>query len=180
MHLAYSKWLFSDLLYKNKASNIKDSARERYPFLLTKHEQMIYLSTRIKALGRAPTVRIANFALRWCKENIGVNNRKKYLPTWSIRKSYEPDLCGEYDDTDNEVLIYYDNIDDVRELIATCIHEWTHQKQPITTKYFKYPGSYSRNPYERQARYNEKKYTRPLWEAIKHKVNKTNNGVRNK
>lgn len=134
---------------------------------------MIYLSTRLKALGRAPTVRIANFALRWCKEHIGVNNRKKYLPTWSIRKSLEPDLCGEYDDTDNEVLIYYDNIDDVRELIATCIHEWTHQKQPITTKYFKYPGSYSRNPYERQARYNEKKYTRPLWDAIKHKVNKT-------
>lgn len=139
---------------------------------------MIYLSTPLKQLGRAPTVRIANMALRWCKRELGVNNRKKYQPIWTVRKADWPDLCGEYDDEANEVLIYYDSIDTVRELLATCIHEWTHQLQPIRTKYFKYPGSYSRNPYERQARYNEKKYTPVLWADIKHKINK--NGVRNK
>ena len=116
---------------------------------------MIYLSTPLKQLGREPTIRIANMALRWCKRELGVNRRKKYEPVWYVRKADWPDLCGEYDDEANEVLIYYDSIDTVRELLATCIHEWTHQLQPIRTKYFKYPGSYSRNPYERQARYNK-------------------------
>lgn len=139
---------------------------------------MIYLSTPLKQLGREPTIRIANMALRWCKRELGVNNRKKYEPIWYVRKADWPDLCGEYDDEANEVLIYYDSIDTVRELLATCIHEWTHQLQPIRTKYFKYPGTYSRNPYERQARYNEKKYTPVLWADIKHKINK--NGIRNK
>jgi hypothetical protein len=99
-----------------------------------------------------------------------VNNRKKYVPSWNITKGYDPDLVGEYDHEMNEVLIYYGGIDNVKELIQTCIHEWTHQLQPITTKYFKYPGSYSRNPYERQAKYNETKYYKQCWESIKQKL----------
>lgn len=138
---------------------------------------MIYLKTPIEKVGRHDAVRIANMVLRWCRANMGVNNRKKFAPIWSVRKGYDTD-CGEYDAEDNEVLVYWDNCVDVRELIGTCIHEWTHQLQPIRTKYFKYPGSYSRNPYERQARYNEKKYTPVLWSDIKHKINK--NGIRNK
>ena len=134
---------------------------------------MIELNTPIEQLGRAPTVRIANMAMRWCKRKFGVNNRKKYAPIWSIQKAPVPDLCGEYDDGENEILIYWDGCDDVKELIATCIHEWTHQLQPITTKYYKYPGSYSRNPYERQARYREKKYTPIFWSEYKDKINKT-------
>jgi hypothetical protein len=136
---------------------------------------MIYLSTPISRLGREPTVRIANMALRWCRTNLGVNNRKKYAPIWYVHKGCGDNICGEYDDSDNEVHIYWDQCEDIRELIQTCIHEWTHQLQPITTKYYKYPGSYSRNPYERQARYNEKKYTPILWDEIKYKVNGRSN-----
>jgi hypothetical protein len=133
---------------------------------------MITLKTRIDELGRAPTIRIAEIALRWCRRTIGVNNRKKYSPTWFIRKGYDDTTCGEYDADDNEVLIYWNNIETIEELLHTCIHEWTHQTQPITTKYFKYPGSYSRNPYERQARYAEKKHTPACWEHINKIVNK--------
>lgn len=139
---------------------------------------MIFLKTPIPKLGRAPAVRIANMTLNWCKKNLGVNKRKKYEPVWSIRKG-EENICGEYDHEENEVLVYWDQCDDVRELISTCIHEWTHQLQPIRTKYFKYPGSYSRNPYERQAKRNETKYTPIVWKEIKQKINK-NNGLRNR
>lgn len=132
----------------------------------------IYLSSRITHLGRAPAVRIASMALRWCRRNIGVNTRKHVDPVWYIQKGQPgDDVCGEYDCYDNEVFIYWDRCWDVRDLISTCIHEWTHQTQPIRTKYFKYPGSYSRNPYERQARYNEMKYTPIVWQQIKPKVN---------
>jgi hypothetical protein len=138
---------------------------------------MIYLSTPIKKVGRVEAVRIANFVLRWCRRELGVNKRKKYYPLWYIVKG-EEGLCGEYDHDENEVYVYWDQCDDVRELISTCIHEWTHQLQPIRTKYFKYPGTYSRNPYERAARRNEEKYTPIVWKLIKPKINK--NGLRNK
>lgn len=131
---------------------------------------MIRLNTKLKNLERGPTIRIATLALRWCRDTLGVNNRKKYKPAWTINKGYDADIVGEYDDEQNEVFIYYGGIDDVKELIQTCIHEWTHQLQPITTKYYKYPGSYSRNPYERQARYNELKHYKPCWDHIKTKI----------
>ena len=134
---------------------------------------MIELNTQIKSLGRVQSVRIANFALRWCKNKLGVNRRKRWDPIWYIRTAWDgDDTCGEYDATDNEVYIFWNNNEDVQELIETCIHEWTHQNQPILTKYHKYPGSYSRNPYERQARYAEKKHLPQCWNDIKNKINK--------
>jgi hypothetical protein len=133
---------------------------------------MIYLKTPITKLGREPSVKIANMTLRWCRRHMGVNNRKKFQPIWNVVKGYDTD-CGEYDATDNEVFVYWNNCEDVRELIGTCIHEWTHQLQPILTKYDKYPGTYSRNPYEREARRNEDKYIPEVWKKIKHKINKT-------
>ena len=132
----------------------------------------IYLKTKIDELGRAPTVRIANMVFRWCRRNLGVNGRKKYAPVWYIRKGWSAGEMGEYDAYDNELFIYYDNIPDVRELIRTIVHEWTHQNQPILTKYHKYPGSYSRNPYVRAARYAEMKWTPVIWNELKHKINK--------
>lgn len=131
------------------------------------------LNTKTKTIGRLEAVRVANFALRWCKTNLGVNRRKKYEVKWYIRRGCgDEDTCGEYDATDNEVIIHWDNCVDVKEIIETCVHEWTHQNQPILTKYDKYPGSYSRNPYERQAKYAERKWTPVCWEAIKNKINK--------
>lgn len=131
----------------------------------------IYLKTKIDELGRAPTVRIANMVFRWCRRNLGVNGRKKWAPVWYIRKGWSDGEMGEYDAQDNELFIYYDNIPDVRELIRTIVHEWTHQLQPILTKYHKYPGTYSRNPYERAARYAELKWTPVIWQELKHKIN---------
>ena len=127
---------------------------------------MIYLNTKVQGLGRAPSIKIANMALRWCRRELGINKRKKFDPIWSVVNGYDTD-CGAYDADDNEVWIYWDQCGTVRELIATCIHEWTHQLQPIRTKYYKYPGSYSRNPYEREARRNEEKYTKQCWTHIK-------------
>ena len=132
----------------------------------------IYLKTKIDELGRAPTVRIANMVFRWCRRNLGENGRKKWAPVWYIRKGWSAGEMGEYDAYDNELFIYYDNIPDVRELIRTIVHEWTHQNQPILTKYHKYPGTYSRNPYERAARYAELKWTPVIWNELKHKINK--------
>jgi len=141
---------------------------------------MVRLETKTKALGRAKTVSIANMALRWCRSNMGVNQRKKYQPVWSIRKGYDDGLCGEYDAEDNEVHVYWGNIDTVRELIETCVHEWQHQLQPILTKYDKHRGTYKSNPYEKAARKAERELTPVCWAHINKRLNKQTNEQSNR
>lgn len=134
----------------------------------------IYLNSRTSKIGRNETVRIAEMALRWCRRHLGINKRKQYKPIWSIRKSSEwtKHTNGEYDPVDNEILVYWDNCDTIGELIRTCIHEWTHQLQPILTRYGKYTD-YRTNPYEVEALQFETRYTPVCWQDIKEKVNKS-------
>jgi hypothetical protein len=112
-------------------------------------------------------------ATTWCKRNMGVNNRKHWLPAVYFTDWHDdPKICGEYDDTSNEIFIFWKNCIDVRELLTTLIHEWQHQLQPLRTQYFKYKGTYYQNPFEKEARWAEKEYLTPLWDALKPKVNK--------
>lgn len=111
-------------------------------------------------------------AMRWCRKYLGINKRRHYQPTWSIRRSEFNDYTnGEYDAEDNAIFIYWDQCETVHDLIDTAIHEWTHQLQPVLTHYNKYKD-YMTNPYEVEARNNERIYGPICWAAIKHKVNK--------
>lgn len=133
----------------------------------------IYLNTPISGLGRREIGRIASMTMTWCKNNMGINNRKAYKPIWSLSALYDDgSIVGDYDHIENEILIYYKNIDDVRELIATCIHEWQHQLQPCRSKYNKFKGSYNKHPMEIEAFEAEKLYLSTCWSTIRTKVNK--------
>jgi hypothetical protein len=133
----------------------------------------IYLNSPIEKLGRKEAVRIGNMVFTWCKKNMGVNNRKQYELTHYFTDWHDDkNVCGEYDDSSNEVFIYYKNLKDVREMIATIIHEWKHTLQPLRTQYQKYKGPYKGNPFEIEARRAEKLFLKPCWESIKNKVNK--------
>lgn len=128
------------------------------------------LNDKIHKLGRKEAVRIANMAIRWCRRELGINKRKRLAPVWYVHCGAGGDN-GEYDASDNEIYIYWNNCETVEDIVATCIHEWTHQLQPILTRYGKYPD-YHTNPYEIEAKQNEKKYTAKCWEYIKLKTNK--------
>jgi hypothetical protein len=132
----------------------------------------IYLKTTGEELGRAGMLRIASMAITWCKNHLGVNGRKALYPIWGLSAERMENIVGDYDDVENQITIYYHNVDDVRELIATIIHEWTHQLQPCRTKYNKWKGSYQKNPLEVEAYEAEALYTSPCWKAIKSKVNR--------
>jgi hypothetical protein len=111
--------------------------------------------------------------MNWCRKEFGINKRKTYEVTWKCVKNWETDdECGQYLPEENEIEIYWNNMLTVREIIETCIHEWTHYHQPILTKYHKWQGSYSKNPFEVEARKNEKIYTPICWKEIKKKVNR--------
>ena len=129
---------------------------------------------RSKIPTRKEVLRIGRQAERWCRDNMGLNSRKKFDPTITYYKSLPEDGCmGEYRYWDNEIIVYYNNTPTIKDLIQTIIHEWQHQLQPMT----KYEGmderhGYHNNPMEIEAMEAEKDYYKILWMAIKQKLNK--------
>ena len=132
---------------------------------------MIQLNTKVSSLGINQIYSITNMALRWCRREMGVYRRRKYDPIWTVKRGVDGD-CGEFDCDENIVFIYWNNCETVKELISTCIHEWTHQLQPIASRYWEYEGDYYNHPMEKEARDNEKNLTPLLWEYINPKINK--------
>lgn len=133
---------------------------------------MMTLKTPVRKIGPKEARRITEMVLRWCRKEFGDNRRKAYLLKWYIQRNENPKECGEYVADENEIYIYWNNLDNIEEIIRTCIHEWTHYKQPILTRYFKFKGPYSKNPFEIKATRAEEKYTPICWNALKKKINK--------
>lgn len=123
-------------------------------------------------MSRDEVTRLINITLRWCKRHFGINRRKTWELTWRVIKSDDPRDCGQYLPEENQIEIYWNNMTSMKEIVATCIHEWTHYKQPILTKYHKWNGSYSKNPFEIEARKKEREFTPLCWNEIKDKVNR--------
>ena len=129
---------------------------------------------RSKIESRALALRVGRMAERWCRSNMGTNRRKKYDVAVTFYKSYEGDLdMGEYRYWDNEIIIYYNNCGNIKNLIRTVIHEWQHQLQPMG-KYEKVLDEigYEDHPFEKEAEAAEEKYYKQLWMDIKPKLNR--------
>lgn len=129
---------------------------------------------RSKIESRALALRVGRMAERWCRSNMGTNRRKKYDVAVTFYKSYEGDLdMGEYRYWDNEIIIYYNNCGNIKNLIRTIIHEWQHQLQPMG-KYEKVLDEigYEDHPFEKEAEAAEEKHYKQLWMDIKPKLNR--------
>ena len=123
-------------------------------------------------LDRKGVVRIGKMAETWCRKHMGLNNRKALELLVSYKQGYIPSIVGEYDPQDHEIIVYWDNVDNVKELLQTMIHEWTHSLQPLSSKWKEYKAQvYTRNKFEKEAFDNEILYIE-MWAAIKSKINK--------
>lgn len=112
-------------------------------------------------------------AIRWCRDYMGVNNRRKSLPKISVRINFRKDeterfIKGIYYSYENRIIVYDLNCKTIEDVVSTVIHEYTHYLQSMK-KYWEYfqTHDYSRHPYERQARRNEIKYTKECIKTIK-------------
>ena len=121
---------------------------------------MMTLRTPVRNMDPKKVRSIIEMTLRWCRRRFGDNRRKAYELKWYIQRNPNPKECGEYVADDNEIYVYWNNLENIEEILRTCIHEWTHYKQPILTRYFKFKGPYSQNPFERQAFRAEQKIGR--------------------
>ena len=115
----------------------------------------------------------ASKAIRWCKENMGINNRRKSQPKMSVRIYFRKDeterfIMGSYYSVENRIVVYDVNCKTLEDVVSTIIHEYSHYLQSMK-KYWEYFNtySYSTHPYERQAKRNELKYTDECMKYIK-------------
>jgi Zn-dependent peptidase ImmA (M78 family) len=109
--------------------------------------------------------RYAILALKWCRVNFGVCTRKRRKLKFEIsdrkREEKKSTVFGVYCFYKNKITIYEPNCNSLYEIVATIIHEYTHYLQS-RTQYAKYEKThfYSTNPLEKEAKRNEKKYTK--------------------
>lgn len=121
--------------------------------------------------------RYATLTLKWCKDNFGINPKKRKklklklrTRTRNIRKKFI--VYGRYCFWRNELTIYLPNCNTDLQIISTVIHEYTHYLQS-RTKYKKYEKThyYSTHPLERSAFRNEEKYAKMCLKDIKKLIN---------
>ena len=135
---------------------------------------MMKLTTKITNLTKKQQRTVVKETVLWCQGFFGVNNRRKEAFTFKVtpqpKRHFKKHgkIHGQFDEIENVLVVYPENNPDVRELIKTTIHEYTHYLQPIRSKYHDYNEwfSYDDNPLEVQARLNEKLY-RNCWKSIK-------------
>jgi len=134
---------------------------------------MIY-ALNSKLRSRGDVLRIGRQVEKWCRNNMGINGRKKWDVAVTYYKSMDGDLdMGEYRYWDNEIIIYYNNCGSVGNLIRTILHEWQHQLQPMS-KYERIHNEvgYDEHPFEKEAEAVEQKYYKQVWMDIKPTINK--------
>jgi uncharacterized protein YjaZ len=114
----------------------------------------------------------AILALKWCKKNFGVSTRKRRKLEFEIseRKRKMGDLVvfGVYCFYKNKITLYAPNCETLHDVVSTIIHEYSHYLQS-RTKYEKYEKTYNyeKNPLEKEAVRNEKKYTKECFRYIR-------------
>lgn len=108
--------------------------------------------------------RYALLAIKWCRENFGINERKrtklKFEFTQRRRTIKKVPVYGNYCFYRNKITLHEPTCQNIKDVVSTIIHEYTHYLQS-RNKYREYDKKYyySTNPYEREARRNEEKYT---------------------
>ena len=118
--------------------------------------------------------KIVRETIKWCRDFFGENHRRKNEFTYYVGpqpkrllKKYGK-YYGCYDCMENKLSVFPENNKNIKELIQTTIHEYTHYTQPIRSKYYKLDEQYGyiRNPFEVVARKNEELY-KLCWKQIK-------------
>ena len=87
------------------------------------------------------------------------------------KMSGEDNACAEYNWSKNEIYIYTDNMNSEEDIIKALIHECVHsnQNKELFDAYYLIGLDYSTNPFEIEAEYEEKNWT-------KYKLNTTKVG----
>jgi hypothetical protein len=117
--------------------------------------------------------RYALLTTKWCRENMGVNRRRKEQLKVSVRINFRGEederyIKGVFYPDENRIIVYSKNCLTIEEIVSTVIHEYTHYLQSDVKYIELYKRYYYKNhPFEREARKNEDLYTSICMKEIK-------------
>ena len=128
-----------------------------------------YLKTETSTLTRSAINKIAKETINYCVQTLGTKSALE-LPAVSVVKRGRSRRYGQYDPIKNKIEIHYNICGDVKMLIRTIIHEYTHYMQNLKRYDILYSKfGYDKHPQEIEACMNEKLYS-PCWKQIKHNI----------
>lgn len=123
------------------------------------------LKTPLESISRSELL-LLNKSLRYaCSERMGRNSTK--IRTY---KHNNPVKYGQYDYNTDIISIFRGSISDIDQYVKIFIHEWTHSLQKgLKRRYSKMNDKYgyNYNPFEVEARNNEKLYKSEVWKITK-------------
>lgn len=130
----------------------------------------VLLKTRTEELTPQLKRQLVMRTILYCENALGI---KKGLKV-SIRKQntgVSVSAYGRYFAANNLLCIYYNNCENVKDIIMTTIHEYTHHLQDLRTyQTWSMLLGYFNNPFEIEAHDNEKFHLSPCWKFIKQKI----------
>ena len=93
--------------------------------------------------------------IKWCNETLRIIPRFNTLPQVILRNGKKSNSYGIYDSGKHLIIIYPDEQENLRRIIDTVIHEFTHSCQKKILRGYT-PASkkfgYKKNPFEVEAR----------------------------
>ena len=109
-------------------------------------------------MNKKEVERLAEIYLDRTIELLGESKYHPHAPYLVVEYSpnsegIDNDWHGEYDDEENEIIIYSKNITSKSDLAKTIVHEYTHYLQDPRwmTRYYNMGYKYNNHPYEKQA-----------------------------
>lgn len=125
------------------------------------------LYTRLKGKRKATIEKIIELTLEWCVDKWGVNGRRTEALITEVNWD-EKISMGDYDYKENLITIYPKANLNIRDLVDTVIHEFTHQRQKMSSyhKVLKSKG-YSSHPLEIEAFATAKENRKACWHELK-------------
>ena len=134
---------------------------------------MIRTNTNLDRLTHKEIRKIVDLTIRYCQVHLGVNRRRGDSGVLVMNQSpnAEERRYGEYCPEYHVMKLFKNHITNVRCLIETTIHEYTHTLQPVKTNYAKLydEHGYNNHPYEIEARNNEV-LINEVWPEIRKKI----------
>lgn len=129
------------------------------------------LYSQIKKQNNKKLNQIVENTISWCKDKWGINKRRKSKLKINAVYNIDNEEYGNYDFVKNTITIYVHAHKNIRRLIDTIIHEYTHHLQPAYN-YWRLDEKYEYNehPLEIDARYMAKRYRKECWYDIKTEI----------
>lgn len=134
---------------------------------------MIRTNTNLERLSHKDIRKIVELTISYCQVHLGRNKRRGDCgvlvmdqPSTAPQERYG-EYCSEY----HVMKLFKNHITNIRCLLETTIHEYTHTLQPCKTNYAKLYDKYGYNnhPYEIEARNNEL-LINEVWPSIRKKL----------